>query len=151
MAYVGDASAAPVGCIFCELPERDDRRDSLVLAADENAVVLLNRYPYNNGHLMVAPRRHTADLAALEPAAYAALMEKVRFAAAVLKRAIGPDAMNVGLNLGSAAGAGIADHLHWHLVPRWDGDTNFMPVIAEVKVMPQHLLASWDLLRPYFD
>jgi ATP adenylyltransferase len=150
MAYVGADAAPTAGCILCDLPARGESPETLVLDADERRVVLLNRYPYNNGHLMVAPRRHTADLGALDADEYGALMETVRRAATVLQRVLAPHAMNIGLNLGAAAGAGVADHLHWHLVPRWNGDTNFMPVIAEVKVMPQHLAASWALLRPHF-
>jgi ATP adenylyltransferase len=143
-------SGGGTGCIFCDLPRQDDLRESLVLAADDHSVVLLNRYPYNNGHLMVAPRRHAADPGDLDAASYDALMESLRGAIAVVRRVLKPDGMNVGANLGAVAGAGIEAHLHWHVVPRWAGDTNFMPVIADVKVMPQHLLASYDQLRPHF-
>jgi|SRR5581483_1723951 len=149
MAYVG-ADRAPSGCIFCELPRAGDARENLVLEAGPDAVVMLNRFPYNNGHLMVAPRRHTGDLAELSDGEYRGLMDRLRAAVAIVQRVLTPDAMNVGANLGRDAGAGIADHLHWHVVPRWAGDTNFMPVIGDVKVMPQHLLASWDQLRPHF-
>lgn len=147
MSYIG--APRPPGCIFCAAPTAD-RRTALVLAAGEHAVVMLNRYPYANGHLMVAPRRHTADLGALEPHAHAALSETLRRAIGLLQATFGPDGMNVGLNLGAAAGAGFADHLHWHLVPRWIGDTNFMPVIAEVSCMPEHLEALWQRLAPVF-
>jgi ATP adenylyltransferase len=150
MGYVSGGEARVSGCIFCELPKAPDPRESLVLSADPTSVTLLNRFPYNSGHLMVAPRRHTADLGVLTAEEYGALMEAVRTAAAILQRAFGPDAMNIGLNLGREAGAGVADHLHWHLVPRWNGDTNFMPVIADVKVIPQDLGTTWDRLRPHF-
>jgi ATP adenylyltransferase len=150
MEYVADREGSTGGCILCELPTRADPRESLVLKADDDVVVLLNRFPYSSGHAMVAPRRHVAELDALGAAEYSALMESVRATAAVLRRVLSPDAMNVGANLGREAGAGIADHLHWHLVPRWAGDTNFMPVIAEVKVMPQHLVSTWEALRPHF-
>jgi len=150
MGYVSGSEARSGGCIFCDLPQAPDPRESLVLRADVDFVTLLNRFPYNSGHLMVAPRRHTADLGALGSAEYGALMDGVRAAAGVLERVLAPDAMNIGLNLGRDAGAGVTDHLHWHVVPRWNGDTNFMPVIAEVKVLPQHLAASWDQLRPHF-
>jgi ATP adenylyltransferase len=111
---------------------------------------MLNRYPYNNGHLMVAPRRHTADLDRLSAPARTDLAETLRLAIGIVRRVLRPSGMNVGLNLGEVAGAGIADHLHWHVVPRWAGDTNFMPVIADTKVMPQHLLESYDTLAPHF-
>ncbi|MFN8641585.1 MAG: HIT domain-containing protein [Candidatus Binatia bacterium] len=146
MAYVG--APKPGGCIFCAAPGGADRQAALVLAVGEHVVVMLNRYPYANGHLMVAPRQHTADLSALAPAAHAALSEALRRTVALLQGALRPDGMNVGLNLGAAAGAGIADHLHWHLVPRWIGDTNFMPVIAEVHCIPEHLEAMWSGWRP---
>lgn len=150
MSYVVGEKPAANSCIFCDLPDRGTPRDDLVLSADEHVVVMMNRYPYNNGHIMVAPRAHTADMDLIEGPAYAALNETVRRAASVLRDALTPDGMNIGLNLGRTAGAGIDSHLHWHLVPRWDGDTNFMPVIGETKVMPQHLSESFDLLAPYF-
>jgi len=150
MTYVASEKPSAGSCIFCDLPGAGDDRANLILSADDATVVMLNRYPYNNGHLMIAPRAHTADLGALEPEAYARLMERMRGAAAVVREALQPDGINIGLNLGKVAGAGIDTHLHWHVVPRWDGDTNFMPVIADVKVMPQHLLESFDRLVAYF-
>jgi ATP adenylyltransferase len=149
MAYIENDSAKP-GCIFCELPEAPDARGALVLAADDDCVVMMNRFPYNNGHLMVAPRLHAADIAAIESGAFRRLMETLRRTMGIVNEVLSPDGMNVGLNVGAAGGAGIADHLHWHIVPRWSGDTNFMPAIAETKVMPQHLEASYDLFRPHF-
>jgi len=148
MAYIGGPKDP--GCIFCESPEAADPRGALVLAKPADSVVMLNRFPYANGHLMVAPRRHTADLAELPAPAYANLMEALRRSMALLKREFQPDGMNVGLNLGVAGGAGIADHLHWHIVPRWLGDTNYMPLIAGVRVMPEHLEAVFDRLREAF-
>ncbi|MBX3027462.1 HIT domain-containing protein [bacterium] len=147
MAYIGAPKSG--ACIFCDAPAADPQA-ALVLAASAHAVVMLNRYPYANGHLMVAPRAHTADLGALEATAYAALSETLRRAVGLLQSTFRPDGMNVGLNLGAAAGAGFAQHLHWHLVPRWNGDTNFMPVIAEVSCLPEHLDALWARLRPVF-
>jgi len=149
MSYVAGPKPAS-GCIFCDLPTHGDARENLVLRADPDAVVMLNRYPYNNGHLMVAPREHVADPLGLPVEAHRALMDRLRDAIDVVRRAFSPDGMNVGANLGRIAGAGVAEHLHWHVVPRWSGDTNFMPVIAETRVMPQHLLASYDALKPYF-
>jgi ATP adenylyltransferase len=147
MAYIGAPKTS--GCIFCAAAT-GDRQAGLVLAVTDHAVAMLNRYPYANAHVMLAPRVHTADLSALEPAAHAALSEGLRRSVALLQRTFSPDGMNVGLNLGAAAGAGFADHLHWHLVPRWNGDTNFMPVIGEVSCIPEHLEAMWARLAPVF-
>ena len=149
MEYVGDDGPKPA-CIFCELPHSSDLRSALVLSVEEDFVVMLNRFPYNNGHLMVAPRQHTADLTAISADSYQSLMSGLRRACDVVRAVLSPDGMNVGINLGAVAGAGIADHLHWHIVPRWNGDTNFMPVLGETRVMPQHLEASYDMFRPHF-
>lgn len=141
------------GCIFCDFPaapEREDRRN-LVVHRSAHAFTCLNRYPYNSGHLMVIPRAHVAELSALEHAAFADLHEELRRAVAALSGALGPEGMNVGMNLGRAAGAGIADHLHWHVVPRWVGDNNFMPVLADQRVVPEALDETWERLRAAFE
>lgn len=140
------------GCIFCEFPaapESDDRRN-LVVHRSAEAFTCLNRYPYNSGHLMVIPRAHVSDLSLLEPAAFAGLHEELRRAVAVVGEVLRPEGMNVGMNLGRAGGAGIADHLHWHVVPRWVGDNNFMPVLADQRVVPEALDATWERLRAGF-
>jgi ATP adenylyltransferase len=141
------------GCIFCEFPaeegEEADRRN-LIVHRTPRSFAILNRFPYNNGHLMVIPRAHLARLEDLPPADFTDLHEELRLAAAVLRRAYKAEGMNLGMNLGQVAGAGIVDHLHYHLVPRWNGDTNFMPVIADNKVMIEHLDASWRRLRDAF-
>ena len=142
---------APRGCIFCDLPRASQDRDNLLLGRTRNAFAILNRFPYNNGHLMVVPRTHTGDLSALPAAEYAELDEQLRVAIQLLGAAYKAQGYNVGMNLGQVAGAGIADHLHWHVVPRWNGDTNFMPVLGDTKVMIEHLHASWDRLRPLFE
>jgi ATP adenylyltransferase len=147
MAYVG--AAKPPGCLFCRVGDGSTPRADLVLCR-EPALVMLNKFPYANGHLLVAPRRHAAGLDGLAAAEFQALMQTLQHAAAVLAEALHPQGMNIGMNLGAAAGAGIADHLHWHLVPRWVGDTNFMPLLAEVRVIPEHLEAMYDRLRPLF-
>jgi len=147
MTYIARAGAA-AECIFCVAPA--DRRERLLLGTTAHSLVMLNRYPYQSGHVMVAPRRHTASLAELPAAEHADLAETLRRALASLGDALTPDGFTLGMNLGRAAGAGIADHLHWHIVPRWSGDTNFMPIVAEVRVMPQHLLETYDRLRPAF-
>jgi ATP adenylyltransferase len=138
------------GCIFCDLPRRDDARESLVLARTRASVVILNKYPYASAHLLIAPRRHAADLDRLPPAERSDLAETLRRSITILRRELAAEGINVGLNLGRAAGAGIDDHLHWHVVPRWVGDNNFMPALASVRVIPQHLLDTWDRLRPSF-
>ena len=140
----------PTGCFFCAALASDDDRTHLVLARDTDAIVLLNKYPYGSGHLLVAPRAHVGWPEELPEAAYVALASSVRRAATALREAFAPEGMNIGMNVGRAAGAGVADHCHWHLLPRWNGDTNFMPLIGEVKVMSEHLEATYERLRPRF-
>jgi ATP adenylyltransferase len=137
-------------CIFCAFPARDTRREDLVLCVERHAFVCLNRYPFNSSHLLVAPRRHVSALEELSDEEYDALMRLLRETIARVKRAVSPAGANVGFNLGKAAGAGIADHVHAHVVPRWIGDTNFMPVIADQRVMPEYLDQSWQRLQPFF-
>jgi ATP adenylyltransferase len=148
MGYI--AGSKEPGCIFCAASETADRRGSLVFL-QQPAVVMLNKFPYINGHLMVAPRRHAADPSALPAEEFRLLMDVVQRVVTVVTGALRPDGMNIGMNLGVAAGAGVADHLHWHIVPRWIGDTNFMPMLAEVRVMPEHLEATYDRLRPVLE
>jgi ATP adenylyltransferase len=143
----------PAGCIFCRFPaeegEEADRRN-LIVHRSPRSFTILNRYPYNNGHVMVVPRAHVSRLEDLDAATFADLQEELRRVVAVIREAYRPEAMNVGMNLGKAAGAGIEDHLHWHVVPRWGGDTNFMPVLADTKVMIEHLDESWRRIREGF-
>jgi ATP adenylyltransferase len=135
------------GCIFC----RDgEDRELLVLARNPLTRIMLNRYPYANGHLMVAPQRHTADLGALCDEEMLALFRGVALCREVLTRASAPDGFNIGINLGKAAGAGIEEHLHIHVVPRWNGDNNFMSVVADLRVIPEGLIAAYDRLLPLF-
>ena len=142
---------ATTGCFFCDhAKDTASFRENLVLVVQEHALVCLNRYPFTTSHLLVAPRRHVADPSDLEPAEYDALMHLLRDTIARLKKAVGCEAMNVGFNLGKVAGAGVADHLHGHCVPRWNGDTNFMPVLADVRVMPEYLVDAWKRLYPAF-
>jgi ATP adenylyltransferase len=121
-----------------------------VLAVLPDAFICLNRYPFAAGHLLVAPRRHLADVLDMGDAEYSSLMRVLKETAVRLRRAVRCEGMNVGFNLGAAAGAGIADHAHAHVVPRWNGDTNFMPVLADVRVMPQHLDDTYRHLVPFF-
>lgn len=148
--YLREGGAQSGGCLFCEAPATADHEAALVLDADEHTFVMLNRYPYNNGHLLVVPRRHCGELEALPPDEAAALMARIQQATGVLRRAYGCHGVNVGANLGEAAGAGIPEHLHFHVLPRWHADTNFMGVIAETRVLPEHLLDTWAWLRPLF-
>jgi len=141
----------PAGCIFCDLPRASNDRENLILGRTGRTFAILNRFPYNNGHLMVVPRSHVPELAGLPREENEELAEKLRVAVRLLGQAYGAQGYNLGMNLGRVAGAGIADHLHWHVVPRWNGDTNFMPVLGQTKVMIEHLQASWDRLRPLFD
>ena len=144
MSYVTVPKAE--GCVFCTAPNAADLREQLVLYRGGTCYVIMNLFPYNNGHLMVAPYRHTADLAGLATDEQNELMELTRYSLLVLRETFQPDGFNLGMNLGRVAGSGIADHLHQHLVPRWNGDTNFMPVIGETKVLPDALYAGYDRL-----
>ncbi len=150
-AYLARMSTAPRPCIFClrRLGAAGLSR-RLVLHAGPHALVMLNRYPYNNGHLMVAPRRHVASPELLRREERAILADLVALAIERLRSVLRPAAFNVGANLGRVAGAGFADHMHWHVVPRWEGDTNFMPVVASTRVLSQHLEESYALLAPHF-
>jgi len=138
------------GCVFCDAQEAGDQ-DRLLLWQGDACFVILNLYPYNNGHLMVVPNRHVATLANLEPAELEELMRLTRLSEMVLTEAYHPQGINVGMNLGRAAGAGVVDHLHIHLVPRWVGDTNFMSVIGNVRVLPEELEVTAARLREIFD
>lgn len=139
-------------CIFCDFAAArpDELRAKLVLVVQPHALVCLNRYPFTPSHLLVAPRRHVSDLAELADDEYRALTDLLRETVGRTRRAVGAEGLNVGFNLGKVAGAGIADHLHGHVVPRWNGDTNFMPVIADVRVMPEYLDDAWAHLYPHF-
>jgi len=148
MSYI--LAEKPIECIFCERLREPYDAKNLLLWRGRTAFVMMNLYPYNNGHLMVVPHAHVASLIDLEPSQRAELGELTMRCEQVLRQAMRPDGLNIGLNLGSAAGAGIAEHLHVHVVPRWDGDTNYMTVVGEVRVIPQHLDDTYALLMPYF-
>jgi ATP adenylyltransferase len=136
------------GCVFCnESAGALDHDRTLLVAASELAIVLLNKYPYSSGHLMAAPRRHVGELAGLTDAEVVEIHRLATAGIEALRELYGPDGFNLGWNLGRVAGAGIVDHVHLHVVPRWSGDTNFMPVLADVKVIPEHLLETRDRLR----
>ena len=145
----GTANPEP-GCIFCTALERAEA-EPLLLHLGETCYVILNLYPYNNGHLMVVPKRHVATLAAATTAELAELMLLTQRAELALTEAYAPHGMNVGINLGRPAGAGVLDHLHIHVVPRWNGDTNFMSVVGNVRVLPEELPQVSAKLRPIFE
>jgi ATP adenylyltransferase len=147
LEYIEQADADD-GCVFCrEAREEIPEAASLVVHRGTEALALLNKFPYSSGHLIVAPRRHEGELSGLSEAEALELHRLAVDAVDALERTYGPDGFNLGWNLGRAAGAGITDHVHLHVVPRWSGDTNFMPVLADVKVLPEHLLATRDRLR----
>lgn len=138
------------GCVFCTALGAADGR-ALILGEGASCFVILNLYPYNAGHLMVVPRRHVGTLAALEPHELVEIAQWVRHSEIALNEAYEPQGINVGMNLGRPAGAGVLDHLHVHLVPRWTGDTNFMSVVGNVRVLPEELPRSAERLRPIFE
>ena len=142
--------AADSGCVFCRALETPDSPDSLVVHQGATCFVILNLFPYNNGHLMVVPNRHIATLVDARREELHEMMEFTRLGEIALREAFEPQGMNVGINLGKAAGAGILEHLHIHLVPRWTGDTNFMTVIGQTRVLPQELPVTAERLRPIF-
>jgi ATP adenylyltransferase len=138
------------GCFLCRALKSSDDKESLVLARRECAFLIMNRFPYSNAHLMAVPNRHIGEFEGLSPDEILATMSLVQESVAVLKRAIGAQGFNIGINIGRVAGAGLIDHAHIHIVPRWSGDTNFMPVLADTKVVNEHLIATFDKLVPYF-
>ncbi len=148
-AYVADDNRPP-GCFLCQKPaeQRDD--ENLILYRGGLAYVVMNIYPYNSGHLLVAPYQHISDLGTAEPALAAELMALVQRCLRAISAAYRPEGFNAGMNLGSAAGAGEPGHLHMHVVPRWEGDTNFMPVLAATKTLPETLQQTYAKLKPQF-
>jgi ATP adenylyltransferase len=146
MEYIG-APPGP-GCLFCNAWKAADPRSVLVLAKGRRCLILLNRYPYNSGHLMVAPVAHVPSLAELDRASLCDVAVAAQVCEKALAEEYKPQGFNIGSNIGAPAGAGVAEHVHLHLVPRWAGDTNFMPVLGETKVLPESLEETYDRLRP---
>lgn len=144
--YVVQGDKEDQGCVFCRALAAGDDRGHYLLRRDAGCFLIMNRFPYNNGHLLVLPERHVADLCALTEGESRALLALTRRALTALRACLRPAGFNVGLNLGAAAGAGIASHLHLHVVPRWAGDTNFMPVTGGVKAIPDSLDALYEEL-----
>lgn len=149
MAYIRDAvegASEPGECIFCELPKEADDSAALILGRGSACFTLLNAFPYNSGHMMVAPFRHVGRIEDLDGEESVEFFAAVQRAAVTLRDAYHPDGMNIGMNLGRIAGAGYPGHLHMHLVPRWSGDTNFMPVLGDTRVIPESLPETYDRL-----
>jgi ATP adenylyltransferase len=140
------AAPADPACFICQAAVGSEDQSRLVVQHRRYALTMLNRYPYNNGHLLVAPHRHVARLDQLDAAEHLELMQSISQMVGLLEKTIRAEGFNVGLNLGQVAGAGLPGHIHWHIVPRWHGDTNFMPTVAGARVIPQSLEALWELL-----
>ncbi|NUQ00498.1 MAG: HIT domain-containing protein [Armatimonadetes bacterium] len=147
MTYIESPKKPVAGCVFCLAPDSADDSERQVLVRGDCCFAMLNRYPYNNGHLMVVPYEHASRLSEVSPEAQAEMMRMATGWTEVLADLMKAEGFNLGLNLGAAAGAGIKDHLHLHIVPRWHGDTNFMPVVGQTKVMPEELSVTWQRLR----
>jgi ATP adenylyltransferase len=140
----------PEGCIFCTEGNGEKDAERLILYRGERSMVMMNRFPYTNGHLLVAPWQHTPTLEGLDDEGLLDLVKVLRCSLEVLRKTMSPDGFNVGLNLGTVAGAGVEAHVHFHIVPRWHGDINFMTVFAEIRVIPEHLQQTYQRLLPYF-
>jgi len=149
MEYI-EGKTGDKGCFFCAAPDLAHSAKDLILYRDRLLVVLMNRFPYANGHLLVAPARHVADLCDLNSEENAAIAAMLPRCSTILRKTLKPDGFNIGLNLGEVAGAGVASHLHWHIVPRWHGDHNYMAVLAEVRTIPEHISNTFAKLLPDF-
>ena len=147
MGYISQPDKEEGGCFLCHAAMSGQDRERHVLWRGAHTFCVLNRWPYNNGHLMVAPLEHKPDLAGMSDEELLEQVQMLRRCRQRLGRLLRPGGFNIGLNLGEAAGAGLAGHLHWHIVPRWNGDTNFMPALADTKVIPQSLDCLWELLQ----
>ena len=147
LQYVQKGRSA--ACFLCHALKSRNDRDNLLLYRGDKCSIVMNRYPYSSGHLMLFPHRHTGDLSALTPVVRAEIMHLVARCEKTLRQVLRPHGFNIGMNVGGAAGAGLADHLHMHIVPRWTGDTNFMPVIADARIVPQFLLDLYDRIHPH--
>lgn len=139
------------GCIFCTKPAEDKDHENLIVHRAVGAFTMMNKYPYNNGHLLVVPYRHVSDICLLAAEDNALLVQEVCRSVQVLRTVMHPDGFNIGINLGKTAGAGIEEHVHYHVVPRWDGDTNMMPVLADIRVIPEHLGITCGKLQDEFN
>lgn len=151
MKYIQGVDSHGDDCVFCTKPRESSDRENLILYRGTNCFVVLNLYPYNNGHFMVVPYNHTSTMEGLGREAVGEMWQLAQKGVEIIGREFRAEGFNIGLNLGRIAGAGIDQHLHLHIVPRWNGDTNFMPVIGETKVISQALKETYDALRPHFN
>jgi ATP adenylyltransferase len=151
--YVKNADKEKNSCFICKAFESDpaEDRNNLLLYRGKKALVILNKFPYNTGHLMVCPIRHTGDFLSLMPEELEEINFLIKKSIKALKRAYNPDGFNIGLNLGKVSGGSVDTHIHYHIVPRWQGDTNFMPIIGNAKVIPQSLDETYEILKRYWD
>ena len=138
-------------CIFCNMPKENRDEENLILFRGNDQFLVMNAFPYNNGHLMIVPYRHTSSLEGWSSEEQQEMMQLADLAVSLLKKTIRPDGFNLGINMGQVAGAGIVDHVHLHIVPRWNGDTNFMPVLADTRVISEHLKATYKKLAKTLD
>jgi len=150
MEYIEKETPDGAGCIFEAGSEKEHEKESLLLYRNDLTVVFLNRFPYANGHLLIAPVRHVSDISDLRDGENRVLFNMIRKSVEILRKHKKPDGFNIGLNLGTVAGAGHPEHLHFHVVPRWDGDHNFMAVLADVRTIPEHIENTYDQLLPDF-
>jgi ATP adenylyltransferase len=150
MEHVRGTAPGPPHCLFEPEGDAPHSREMLLLYRDTQRLCLLNRFPYANGHLLVAPVRHVPCITELKPVELTAVNDLVQGATGILKEELGPDGFNIGLNVGHVAGAGIDDHLHYHIVPRWQDDHNYMTVLAEIRTIPEHIETTYDRLLPHF-
>jgi ATP adenylyltransferase len=139
------------GCVFCDFPAENKDKEMLIVYRGDRVFVMMNRYPYNPGHVLVAPYRHVAEIEELNDEELLALMKAVKIVVAAIKKAMSPDGFNIGINIGEVAGAGMAEHFHVHIVPRWNGDASFMPVLADVQVIPEALEETYEKLKKVID
>jgi ATP adenylyltransferase len=149
IAYIENVNKE--GCIFCDKPKERHDKKNLIIMRGKHVFVMLNAYPYTNGHLMVAPYRHVADVSELSDDEGLDVLRYTRASIALLKRALSPEGFNIGINMGKIAGAGIAEHIHMHIVPRWNGDTNFMPVLVDTRIIPEYLESTYARLFDKLD
>lgn len=150
MEYVASQYSDKNGCVFCESPKNKKDKENHIVYRGDHCYVILNKFPYNNGHVMVLPYQHCSDLLELSDEIHSECQELIKKTIKVLRKIFNPQGINIGLNMGSAAGAGIAEHIHYHILPRWEGDTNFMPVVAGVKVISESLDSTYLKLREAF-
>lgn len=139
------------GCIFCKFPKEQNDHERFILHRGKTCFIIMNYYPYNNGHLMIAPYLHTSKFDSLDNQTKIEMFDLIDHSTKALREKLNAEGFNIGINLGSVAGAGIKDHLHIHIVPRWQGDTNFMPVLGNSKVISQELHETWETLKEYFE